>query len=146
MNQDISYWLGEVQSLQKRLTIVCEERDEAYQEASSWRSRYDAETKLRLSESQNLQQKVDELTRELAQFRTGVTLESAAAEIEAELGAITTPEQLQQTLRDLLVERHQLRLSLQNEREAHLNTRESLSIALGDAVDQLRRSGLVAPD
>jgi hypothetical protein len=139
MNQDISYWLGEVQSLQKRLATVCEERDEAHQEASSWRSRYDAETKLRQSESQILQQKVAQLTQELTQFRSGVSDETAAAEIEADLKAITTPEQLQATLRDLLLERHQLRLNLQNEREAHVNTRESLSIALGDAVDQLRQ-------
>jgi hypothetical protein len=141
MNQDISYWLGEVQSLQKRLATVCEERDEAHQEASSWRSRYEAETKLRQSESQILQQKVAQLTQELTQFRSGVSDEAAAAEIEADLKAITTPEQLQGTLRDLLLERHQLRLNLQNEREAHVNTRESLSIALGDAVDQLRRAG-----
>jgi hypothetical protein len=141
MNQDISYWLGEVQSLQKRLATVCEERDEAHQEASSWRSRYDAETKLRQSESQILQQKVAQLTQELTQFRSGVSDETAAAEIEADLKAITTPEQLQATLRDLLLERHQLRLNLQNEREAHINTRESLSIALGDAVDQLRQAG-----
>jgi formate-dependent nitrite reductase cytochrome c552 subunit len=139
MNQDISYWLGEVQSLQKRLATVCEERDEAHQEASSWRSRYEAETKLRQSESQILQQKVAQLTQELTQFRSGVSDETAAAEIEADLKAITTPEQLQATLRDLLLERHQLRLNLQNEREAHINTRESLSIALGDAVDQLRQ-------
>jgi hypothetical protein len=139
MNQDISYWLGEVQSLQKRLATVCEERDEAHQEASSWRSRYDAETKLRQSESQILQQKVAQLTQDLTQFRSGVSDETAAAEIEADLKAITTPEQLQATLRDLLLERHQLRLNLQNEREAHVNTRESLSIALGDAVDQLRQ-------
>ncbi len=139
MNQDISYWLGEVQSLQKRLATVCEERDEAHQEASSWRSRYDAEAKLRQSESQILQQKVAQLTQELSQFRSGVSDETAAAEIEADLKAITTPEQLQATLRDLLLERHQLRLNLQNEREAHINTRESLSIALGDAVDQLRQ-------
>jgi hypothetical protein len=141
MNQDISYWLGEVQSLQKRLATVCEERDEAHQEASSWRSRYDAETKLRQSESQILQQKVAQMTQELTQFRSGVSDETAAAEIEADLKAITTPEQLQATLRDLLLERHQLRLNLQNEREAHVNTRESLSIALGDAVDQLRQAG-----
>ena len=141
MNQDISYWLGEVQSLQKRLATVCEERDEAHQEASSWRSRYDAEAKLRQSESQILQQKVAQLTQELNQFRSGVSDETAAAEIEADLKAITTPEQLQATLRDLLLERHQLRLDLQNEREAHINTRESLSIALGDAVDQLRQAG-----
>jgi hypothetical protein len=141
MNQDISYWLGEVQSLQKRLATVCEERDEAHQEASSWRSRYDAETKLRQSESQILQQKVAQLTQDLTQFRSGVSDETAAAEIEADLKAITTPEQLQATLRDLLLERHQLRLNLQNEREAHVNTRESLSIALGDAVDQLRQAG-----
>jgi hypothetical protein len=141
MNQDISYWLGEVQSLQKRLATVCEERDEAHQEASSWRSRYDAEAKLRQSESQILQQKVAQLTQELTQFRSGVSDETAAAEIEADLKAITTPDQLQATLRDLLLERHQLRLSLQNEREAHVNTRESLSIALGDAVDQLRQAG-----
>jgi formate-dependent nitrite reductase cytochrome c552 subunit len=141
MNQDISYWLGEVQSLQKRLATVCEERDDAHQEASSWRSRYEAETKLRQSESQILQQKVAQLTQELTQFRSGVSDETAAAEIEADLKAITTPEQLQATLRDLLLERHQLRLNLQNEREAHINTRESLSIALGDAVDQLRQAG-----
>jgi hypothetical protein len=141
MNQDISYWLGEVQSLQKRLATVCEERDEAHQEASSWRSRYDAEAKLRQSESQILQQKVAQLTQELTQFRSGVSDETAAAKIEADLKAITTPDQLQATLRDLLLERHQLRLSLQNEREAHVNTRESLSIALGDAVDQLRQAG-----
>lgn len=61
------------------------------------------------------------------------------ARIQAMVQAQTSVPELQQQLIQALLENQQLRLALQQERQHHARTRQSLITALGDALDTLRQ-------
>jgi chromosome segregation ATPase len=144
MSSDISYWLAEVESLQRQLRETQQQRDEAYQESYNWRQRYETEALQRRRETQSWQADLKTLKETIAQLQSQANL--AASEALSETGlppewlqeGVTVTE-LQQQLQTLWQERDRYRQALAEERRAHGQTRQNLTLALGDAVDQLKR-------
>ncbi|MGA1284143.1 MAG: hypothetical protein ACO34J_08795 [Prochlorothrix sp.] len=140
MNQDISYWLNEVKTLQNQVATLQAERDQAYRDALNWRQRYETEAQQRRLEVRHGQEELIRLRADLAHLQGRGLVEASDQELaatQAEVLELTDVTQLQQRLQAVLQERQQLLQALQTERKAHNQTRESLTVALGDAVDQL---------
>ncbi len=138
-DQNIAYWLAEVQRLQQELGVLRQERDLAYREATGWRERFEAEAKLRQRETQLYSQQVQALEQETARLKGSGVGAIADEQIEAEVAQLGTAEALQARLKDVLGECDRLRQSLYQEQEAHKETRQNLSVALGDAIDLLTK-------
>ncbi len=62
-----------------------------------------------------------------------------AAKIEAQVRALTAVTELQDRLIEALLEKQRLQFALEQEREHHARTRQSLITALGDALDTLKQ-------
>lgn len=143
MSADISYWLAEVESLQKQLRETQQQRDEAYQDSYNWRQRYETEALHRRRETQSWQAEVKTLKETIAQLQAQSEL------VPEQISGDSLPDQwlqqgigvteLQQQLKILWQERDRYRTALGEERRAHGQTRQNLTLALGDAVDQLKR-------
>lgn len=138
MSQDISYWLAEVQSLQQQLAQTRHERDEAFAEAASWRDRFETETQLRQQQVQRLEHRLAQLTGEIRRLSGEDEALGDTEAIAAEVANLS-PDELQAQLLQSLGECDRLRRDLNAERQAHQESRESLSIALGDAIDLLKQ-------
>lgn len=144
MSSDISYWLAEVESLQRQLRETQQQRDEAYQESYNWRQRYETEALQRRRETQSWQADLKTLKETIAQLQSQSNLGAAEALSETGLPpewlqeGVTVTE-LQRQLQTLWQERDRYRQALAEERRAHGQTRQNLTLALGDAVDQLKR-------
>lgn len=146
MNQDISYWLAEVQALQTQLAKAKQERDNAYADATNWQTRYQIEAKQRETDARLTKSEIDRLKSEIANLK-GISQdnrESSDAESSSvespEYGAIEQiedPVELRQHLQRAFREYHRLEQAFQAERHAHAQTRQNLTLALGDAVDRL---------
>lgn len=151
MSSDISYWLAEVESLQKQLRETQQQRDEAYQESYNWRQRYETEALQRRRETQGWQAEVKTLKETIAQLQTQSELVpgSGSESRSGETSGAALPgdwlqdgisvAELQEHLQALWQERDRYRTALGEERRAHGQTRQNLTLALGDAVDQLKR-------
>lgn len=151
MSQDVTQWLDEIKTLRAQLVTLQRERDEAFTESVTWRDRLDAEMKLRLREAELLREQI--ATLEAVQPKTdegnptsraeaGADLvepqrEAQAVKLEKTLAQLTTVEDLREFVTEVAKERDRLRRALEQERQAHQETRENLSIALGDAIDLL---------
>ena len=146
MNSDISYWLAEVQSLQQQLSQARQQRDEAHRDASNWRQCYETEAQQRRMDTQVFRAEIAQLKETIAQLKEGTNMTSNSAPLE---GLEGFPEalisdgadlnQLRQHIRSLWDDRDRYQQALQQERRAHEQTRQSLTLALGDAVDQLSK-------
>ncbi|MEY2977532.1 MAG: hypothetical protein ACO3NK_01680 [Prochlorotrichaceae cyanobacterium] len=143
MSSDISYWLAEVESLQKELQEAQKQRDQAYQDSYNWRQRYETEALQRRREIQQLQTEIQTLKKTIAQLQTQADLaptDEPIAELPPEwLADSISISDLQEQLQSLWQERDRYRKALGEERRAHGQTRQNLTLALGDAVDQLKR-------
>jgi chromosome segregation ATPase len=143
MNSDISYWLAEVQSLQQQLSQARQQRDEAHEDANNWRQRYETEASQRRMDTQIFRAEIQQLKETIAQFKEGTNLNSVEGSLEvfpeALIPAGADLNDLQQRIRSLWHDRDRCQQALQQERRAHEQTRQSLTLALGDAVDQLSK-------
>ena len=147
MTHDVTQWLAEIKSLQRQLAEMRQERDEAYNSASNWRRLYETEAQQRRTEAQLLQQTVADLRNELSQLRGGglaVEAPPNQPETAAEIEQFGEGE-LRRKLLEVTLERDRLRQALQTEKADHAQTRQSLTTALGDAVDQLAKERGEAP-
>jgi len=150
MTQEFSQWLSEIRTLQQQLADARQERDEAYHSASSWRSLYDTEAKQRREEATEVKKTVASLQAEIASLRqrqanpaiTGSTYEAPVPSYLMEL----SQEELQQMLVEIVKRCDRLQQELKTERQAHIQTRQSLMGALGDTVDRLTKERLTPTD
>ncbi len=139
MSQDVAQWLEEIRTLRAQLLAVQQERDEAFAESATWRDRLNAEMQLRVRESALLKAQIETLSaRDLVEeLDLGEGESGISAKLLETLNQLTHPEDLRAFLVTVAQERDRLRQDLQAERQAHQDTRESLSIALGDTIDLL---------
>lgn len=151
MTHDVTQWLNEIKTLQQQLAEVQQQRDDATESASQWRERYNMEGQQRRQEAQEFQKTVTQLKGEIERLKSyGLSQEqqeAIATNIETELTQLTTVPALKQRLEEVLLERDQLRIevnrlvqALEKEQEEHYQTRQSLTIALGDTVDLLTKA------
>jgi predicted transcriptional regulator len=144
MSQDLTQqWLGEIQVLQQQLAELQKAKEEAWESSQKWRKLYNTEAEQRRRDAQLSQVMIASLKAEIQQLR-GIedgTLSDAEAvtTIQQEIQEINSVEELQAKLITVIKERDRLQQALKTEQESHTQTRESLTTALGDAINSLTR-------
>lgn len=141
-------WLAEVQTLQRQISELQQERERAYESASNWRKLYDQEAQQRRRDAAIATGKIERLQKDLSDLRTANRLSNADSRLAAQDAAQDVDEaggqnpqvaQLNAALAAAKQECQQLHTQIEAERAAHAQTRNSLTAALGDAVDLLSK-------
>jgi predicted RNase H-like nuclease (RuvC/YqgF family) len=149
MTQEVSRWLAEVRTLQHQLATAHQERDQAYASAANWRKLYDAEAKQRRTDVEQLQLTIATLRTEVSTLQRQLAQEPQSASPAPVADTAGTPnldtvDGLRAHLADTLRQCDRLQQQLDEEREDHAQTRQTLTTALGEAIDSFKREeGLV---
>jgi len=147
-------WLAEVQALQRQIGELQQERERAYESANNWRKLYDQEAQQRRRDAAIAAGKLERLQKDISDLRMADVEGDRAVDIEGDHPTdknIAQPDSQSQQLRQLKAdlevakqERQQLQTQIETERAAHAQTRNSLTAALGDAVDLLSKERAAA--
>ncbi|MEA5602394.1 hypothetical protein [Nostoc sp. UHCC 0252] len=149
MNQDFTQqWLTEIQELKEQMATLQSDRDTGWESAQKWRQLYNTEAEQRRTDAQLSQQAIASLKADLHKLR-GLEFETLAAEtsvtaIQREIEQLKSVEELQAKLIAVIKERDRLLQALKTEQDSHAQTRNSLTTALGDAIDSLTRERAAA--
>ncbi|MBD2530771.1 hypothetical protein H6G97_14785 [Nostoc flagelliforme FACHB-838] len=143
MNQDLTQqWLTEIQLLKEQMAGLQSERDAAWESAQKWRQLYNTEAEQRRTDAQLSQQAIASLKADLHKLQ-GFEMETLAVTpvtaIQQEIEQLKSVQELQAKLIAVIKERDRLLQALKTEQENHAQTRNSLTTALGDAIDSLTR-------
>jgi hypothetical protein len=144
MNQDLTQqWLTEIQVLREQMAGLQGDRDAGWESAQKWRQLYNTEAEQRRTDAQLSQQAIASLKADLHKLR-GLEVETLPAEtsvtaIQQEIEQLKSVEDLQAKLIAAIKERDHLLQALKTEQDNHAQTRNSLTTALGDAIDSLTR-------
>ncbi|QFS49050.1 hypothetical protein GXM_06544 [Nostoc sphaeroides CCNUC1] len=142
MNQDLTQqWLTEIQTLKEQMAGLQSDRNTAWESAQKWRQLYNIEAEQRRTDAQLSQQAIASLKAELHKLQ-GLEMETLAAgtpvtAIHQEIEQLKSVEELQAKLIAVIKERDRLLQALKTEQDNHAQTRNSLTTALGDAIDSL---------
>ncbi|HYX14300.1 MAG TPA: hypothetical protein VE944_08015 [Nostoc sp.] len=142
MNQDLTQeWLTEIQTIKEQMAGLQSDRDAAWESAQRWRQLYNTEAEQRRTDAQLAQQAIASLKAELHKLQ-GLEMETLAAgtpvtAIQQEIEQLKSVEELQAKLIAVIKERDRLLQALKTEQDNHAQTRNSLTTALGDAIDSL---------
>ncbi len=166
MSQNVAQWLAEIQSLQRQVSMLQQEREQAYNSVKSWRDLYEGEAKQRQRDAATHIRKLAQLEQTSQALKTqnegssdysnqhpnsdgqssssirDGAQDASARRLEADIAAIETTlsvEQLKQQLITTKRQCEQLKQQLKAEQDEHEQTRESLTAALGDAVNLLAK-------
>ncbi|MEH1765001.1 MAG: hypothetical protein V7L30_00845 [Nostoc sp.] len=151
MNQDLTQqWLTEIQTIKEQMAFLQHERDAAWESAQKWRQLYNTEAEQRRTDAQLSQQAIASLKADLHKLQgleTG-TLEAGTTvkAIQQEIDQLKSVEDLQAKLIAVIKERDRLLQALKTEQDNHAQSRNSLTTALGDAIDSLTRERAVAAE
>ncbi|AVH74268.1 hypothetical protein [Nostoc sp. 'Lobaria pulmonaria (5183) cyanobiont'] len=143
MNQDLTQqWLTEIQVIKEQMAQLQNDRDTAWESAQKWRQLYNTEAEQRRTDTQLSQQLIASLKAELHKLQ-GFEVDTLAAgtpvAIQQEIEQLKSVEDLQAKLIAAIKERDRLLQTLKTEQDNHAQTRNSLTTALGDAIDSLTR-------
>lgn len=143
---DVVQWLNEIQDLKRQLQAAQQSEEAANASADNWRKRYEIEAQQRRQEVESMQQTLDQLqfasSQESAQQDLHQPISGAAivpSEIEQRVEQMNTMAELKDQLVKVWSERDHLAQELETEKAQHIQTRQNLSMALGDAVDMLTK-------
>ncbi len=143
MSNDVTQWLAEIRSLQDQLVEAHRERDAAYESATNWRRLYETEAQQRRIDARLAEEALQALRDQLQQAETTTTPnwqgDAVPIALKVEVERLQTVTDLQTRLLQVLVERDRLSQDLKSEQTEHAQTRKSLTMALGDAIDTLAR-------
>ncbi|NJL86494.1 MAG: hypothetical protein HC886_11780 [Leptolyngbyaceae cyanobacterium SM1_1_3] len=147
MTGDVTQWLAEIRNLQRQLADTLKERDAAYKSAANWRQLYETEASQRRSTVEQIQENNRALQQELTRIKQQPALSHPqnAANLEQSIRQIEDPEDLRQQLIAALAQCDRLRQALETEQNEHTQTRQSLTLALGDAIDTLSKASAAPP-
>ncbi|MGF1492370.1 MAG: hypothetical protein ACFBSC_07945 [Microcoleaceae cyanobacterium] len=151
MTQDVRQWLTEIKQLKQQLAETQRDRDTAQESADQWRERYNTEAQQRRDDAKRHQELTTNLRGEVNRLQTeflGPKNELVArVAIKREVEQLKTGEELKERLLEIMQERDHLRSQirqltedLKQEKASHLQTRNSLTTALGDTVDLLTKA------
>ncbi|MEO1404071.1 MAG: hypothetical protein AAFV72_22860 [Cyanobacteria bacterium J06635_1] len=148
MDHDMTQWLAEIRTLQRQLVELRQDRDQAYASAANWRRLYELEAQQRRQDVEQSQLKLQGLIRELETFKGSPVAEtpSDAAKIIEKVKAINSLEEARSQLLEALKLSDQLSNALKQEQASHEQTRQSLTMALGDTIDLLAKEREVASE
>lgn len=137
----------QIKILQGQLIQAQQERDRAYACEANWHKLYETEAQQRRTEAELAQQTIAELKDKIQELQadppdySGTVGESISdREIAPQIEQLQIPAELKQKLLDVLGERDRLVLALQAEKEQHARTKQSLTSALVDAIEQLNKN------
>lgn len=143
MSQNVTQWLDEIKALKQQLAEASREREEAYASAMNWQQRYETEAQQRRVESIQAKQAIEALQQEIRQLKGSEFpqpgKDTDLASIQATVEGLQTEVELKSYLIQALVECDRLKKSLETEQANHIQTRKSLTTALGDAIDALAK-------
>lgn len=141
MSEDLTQqWLQEIYALKQKIVELETEVKEAWESSEKWRKLYNTEAEQRRTDIQLLQQTITSLKAEIHQIQGIDPLKlSDGTVIEEDIEQLQSTEELKTRLIALTKERLRLQQALITEQENHAHTRESLTTALGDAIDGLTR-------
>ena len=142
MAQEVVQWLREIQDLKQQLVTVQQAQTAADVSADNWRRLYETEAQQRRTEANSSRQTLATLQAELATLK-GLPLPTTDAPIVSTaitqaIAQLTTVEQLQTKLLEVWTERDRLAQSLKIEQANHIQTRQNLTLALGDTMEILQ--------
>jgi hypothetical protein len=141
MTQNVTQWLDEIKALKQQLVEMRQEREDAYTSAINWQQRYETEAQQRRVEAKLTQQTIELLQQEIQQLKGRMQPDESGTgrtpAIQAAVGEVKTEAELRSRLMQALVECDRLNQALQTEQTNHIQTRKSLTTALGDAIGTL---------
>ena len=144
MSQDLTQqWLTEIQSLKQNIVDLQTQLTTAWESSDKWRKLYNTESEQRRADVQSLQQTIASLKSEIQQIK-GIEdgkLPDAqtATKIQDEVEKLNSITELKAKLISIMKERDRLQQTLKAEQDMHIQTRKSLTTALGDAIDGLKQ-------
>ena len=127
---DLTQWIAEVRTLQRQLADTQKDRDQAYNSAANWRRLYETEARQRREESTEFQTQIEALRQSL--------LAPPVAALDQDLAPADSLQGLRQRLEGLAQRCQELTQLLEAEKQAHSQTRQTLTAALGDTFDALK--------
>lgn len=144
MSQDVTQWVAEVRSLQRQVSELQRSRDQAYASADNLRQMYEAEAQQRRRDNASYSQKIEQLQLALADSQSPSAaysnqLTAAIDEVQTSPASRDSVTPLQAQLMSAIKQCEELKAQLEAEQNEHKRTRESLTAALGDAVDLLAK-------
>lgn len=142
MSPNVSHWLAEIQSLQRQVADLQQEKEQAYASVDNWRRLYEAEAQQRRREAAANIRRVEQLQQALDEQPSSHTEESSvglSTDGVEEIREGHSVRALRIELAKARAQCQQLQALLEAEQENHAQTRESLTTALGDAVDLLKK-------
>ncbi len=149
MTNEVSQWLAEIKTLQRQLAEARSERDQAYASAANWRKLYESEAQQRRESAAQSQMRIQALTQTLNSYQGDGTDEADLQGVLDRVSQIDGMEELRAQLVESLKLCDQLSRHLKHEQASHEQTRQSLTTALGDAIDLLAKdqapTGTTAP-
>lgn len=140
MSEEVVQWLGEINRLKQQLATLQKELQTSQQSEASWRQRYTEEAQQRRTEARLAKEQFEEMNLTLQELQKGVQLSPDLPDdhtLDQEIAAIADLDALRQKLSTTTKERNQLLKALQSEKEAHENTRKSLTSVINDTIEQL---------
>ncbi|VXD12984.1 conserved hypothetical protein [Planktothrix serta PCC 8927] len=150
MTQDVRQWLDEIKRLKQQLAQTQRDLNAAIESSDQWRQRYNTEAQQRRQEAQRYLEQMGELRGELERWQRLSPLANelqVRVAVRQEIDQLKTLDDIKTKLIEVMLERdrgreqiHQLVEALEAEKAAHLDTRNSLTTALGDTVDLLTKA------
>lgn len=143
MSQNVSQWLAEIQTLQRQVSELRQEREQAYASVDNWRKLYEAEAQQRRRDAEANTKKIEQLQQSMADqgamYSTSDLDSGPSGSPVPEIREGHSVRQLRAELTAAKKQCQKLKALLEAEQTHHAQTRESLTAALGDAVDLLKK-------
>ncbi len=139
MTQNVTQWLDEIKLLKQQLADAHQEREAAYSSMANWQRLYETEAQQRRVEANLARQNQEALQQEVQQLKGKAVFPAAdpteVSRFQAEVDRLQTTEELRSRLLQVLIECDRLTQAIDTEQANHVQTRKSLTTALGDAID-----------
>ena len=143
MSDAVVQWLGEINRLKQQLATLQQELQTSQKNEASWRQRYTEEAQQRRTEARLAKEQFEQIQLTMQSLQQGNQLAPADLDnpaLEQEIQAIADLEALQQQLIVTTKERNKAYQDLTAEREAHEQTRKSLTSVINDTIEQLGKA------
>ena len=144
MSEDLTkQWLTEIQSMKQQIAQLKAEQVANWESAEKWRKLYNTEAEQRRTDAQLFRQTVASLKAEIQQLQgiEDATLpdNDTVTAIQQEVAQLSSLDELKTKLTASMKERDRLLQALKTEQDKHSQTRQSLTTALGDAIDGFKK-------
>ena len=144
MSDDVVKWLGEIRTLKEKCANLQQERDQLKESEANWRNLYATEAQQRRTDAKLAQQQLEQLRNQLSDLDFNRQVKQSNSQkaktiFEEELKKFDTVEALKNKLIEVMQERDNLTEALKQEQENHEQTRKSLTVVIGETVDQLAK-------